>query len=65
MSCMTIHFLNIRISRSDMRPNIKWVVEIGDRSVYSANLHGFLSIKNIGVHIVQIQMCLLGNFNWF
>ena len=56
MSCMTIHFLNFRITRSDIRLHIKWVVQTGDLSVYYTNLNGFswifqlaLSIMNIGV----------------
>ena len=28
MSCMTIFFLNFQITRSDIRPNSKWVVSL-------------------------------------
>ena len=28
MSCMTILFLNLQITRSDIRPHIKWAVSL-------------------------------------
>ena len=28
MSCMTILFLNVQITRSDIRPHMKWVINL-------------------------------------